>query len=111
MKLLVTGVEGYIGCLLAPMLQARGHDVVGLDTGYYRDGWLFSDRGLVPGFPRTINRDIREIQPGDLQGVDAIVHMAELSNDPLGENNPELDVRRSITEPRFGWPNWRGTPA
>ncbi|MCZ2415587.1 MAG: NAD-dependent epimerase/dehydratase family protein, partial [Burkholderiales bacterium] len=44
MKLLVTGVEGYIGCLLAPMLQARGHEVVGLDTGYYRDGWLFSDR-------------------------------------------------------------------
>ena len=90
MKLLVTGVEGYIGCLLAPMLQARGHDVVGLDTGYYRDGWLFSDRGLVPGFPRTINRDIRDVQPGDLQGVDAIVHMAELSNDPLGENNPDL---------------------
>jgi nucleoside-diphosphate-sugar epimerase len=90
MKLLVTGVEGYIGCLLAPMLQARGHDVIGLDTGYYRDGWLFSDRGLVPGFPRTINRDIREIQLGDVQGVDAIVHMAELSNDPLGENDPEL---------------------
>jgi nucleoside-diphosphate-sugar epimerase len=90
MKLLVTGVEGYIGCLLAPMLQARGHDVVGVDTGYYRDGWLFSDRALVPGFPRTINRDIREIQPGDLQGIDAVVHMAELSNDPLGENDPEL---------------------
>lgn len=90
MKLLVTGVEGYIGCLLAPLLQARGHDVVGLDTGYYRDGWLFSDRTLVPGFPRTVNRDIREIQPSDLQGVDAVVHMAELSNDPLGENNPEL---------------------
>jgi len=90
MKLLVTGVEGYIGCLLAPMLQARGHDIVGLDTGYYRDGWLFSDRVLVPGFPRTLNRDIREIEPADLQGVDEVVHMAELSNDPLGENNPEL---------------------
>ena len=90
MRLLVTGVEGYIGCLLAPFLQAHGHEVVGLDTGYYRDGWLFSDRALVPGFPRTLNRDIREIQPGDLDGVDAVVHMAELSNDPLGENNPEL---------------------
>jgi len=90
MKLFVTGVEGYIGCLLAPLLQARGHDVVGLDTGYYRDGWLFSDRALVPGFPRTINRDIREVQPEDLQGVDAVVHMAELSNDPLGENNADL---------------------
>lgn len=90
MKLLVTGVEGYIGCLLAPFLQTRGHDIVGLDTGYYRDGWLFSDRELVPGFPRTINRDIRDIQPEDLQGIDAVVHMAELSNDPLGENVPEL---------------------
>jgi len=90
MNLLVTGVEGYIGCLLAPMLQARGHDVVGLDTGYYRDGWLFSDRAMVPGFPRFINRDIREIGPDDVRGVDAVVHLAELSNDPLGENNPEL---------------------
>ena len=90
MKLLVTGVEGYIGCLLAPFLQARGHEIIGFDTGYYRDGWLFSDRGLVPGFPRTINRDIREIQLEDLRGIDAVVHMAELSNDPLGENNPEV---------------------
>lgn len=90
MKLLVTGVEGYIGCLLAPLLQARGHELVGLDTGFYRDGWLFSDQSLVPGFPRTVNRDIRRIQAADLQGVDAVVHLAELSNDPLGENDPEL---------------------
>ena len=90
MTLLVTGVEGYIGCLLAPLLQARGHDIVGLDTGYYRDGWLFSDRGLVPGFPRTVNCDIRDVQPGHLLGVDAVVHLAELSNDPLGEMDPEL---------------------
>jgi nucleoside-diphosphate-sugar epimerase len=90
MKLLVTGVEGYIGCVLAPYLQARGHDIVGLDTGYYREGWLFSDRGLVPTFPRFVNKDIRQIEPEDLQGIDAVVHLAELSNDPLGENNPEL---------------------
>jgi nucleoside-diphosphate-sugar epimerase len=90
MKLLVTGVEGYIGCLLAPFLEARGHEIVGLDTGYYRDGWLFSDSKLVPGFPRTINRDIRNIQAEDLEGIDAVVHMAELSNDPLAENVPEL---------------------
>jgi len=90
MKLLVTGVEGYIGCLLAPLLQARGHDVVGFDTGYYRDGWLFSDRGMVPGFPRTINGDIRDIQAEHVRGVDAVVHLAELSNDPLGANVPEL---------------------
>lgn len=90
MKLLVTGVEGYIGCLLAPLLQSRGHEVVGLDTGYYRDGWLFSDRALVPGFPRFINRDIRHIEAEDLRGIDAVVHLAELSNDPLGDNNPEV---------------------
>ena len=90
MKLLVTGVEGYIGCVLAPYLQARGHDIVGLDTGFYRDGWLFSDRGLVPTFPRFINKDIRQIDAKDLEGIDAVVHLAELSNDPLGENNPEL---------------------
>jgi nucleoside-diphosphate-sugar epimerase len=90
MKLLVTGVQGYIGCLLAPFLQARGHDVTGLDTGYYRDGWLFSDKALVPGLPRTIHKDIRDIQPEDVQGYDAVVHLAELSNDPLGANNPEL---------------------
>lgn len=90
MKLFVTGVEGYIGCLLAPLLQARGHEIVGLDTGYYRDGWLFSDSRLVPGFPRTINRDIRNIQAEDLEGIDAVVHLAELSNDPLGANNPEI---------------------
>ena len=90
MKLLVTGVEGYIGCLLAPLLQKRGHEVVGLDTGYYRDGWLFSDRELVSSFPRFINRDIRQIEAADLQGIDAVVHLAELSNDPLGDNNPEV---------------------
>lgn len=90
MKLFVTGVEGYIGCLLVPLLLARGHDLVGLDTGFYRDGWLFSDRALVPGFARTINKDIREIVIDDLRGMDAVIHMAELSNDPLGENDPDL---------------------
>jgi nucleoside-diphosphate-sugar epimerase len=90
MKLLVTGVEGYIGCVLAPYLQARGHDIVGLDTGFYRDGWLFSDRGLFPSFPRFVNKDIRHIEAQDLEGIDAVLHLAELSNDPLGENNPEI---------------------
>lgn len=93
MKLLVTGVEGYIGCLLAPLLQARGHEVTGLDTGFYRDGWLFSDRRLHPGFPRFVNKDIREVSLDDVRGMDAVVHLAELSNDPLGENNPEITFR------------------
>jgi nucleoside-diphosphate-sugar epimerase len=93
MRVLVTGVEGYIGCVLGPFLQARGHDVIGLDTGFYRDGWLFSDRALIPGIPQSVNCDIREMQLDDLQGLDAVVHMAELSNDPLGENKPEVTIR------------------
>ncbi len=90
MKVLVTGVDGYIGCLLAPYLRGRGHDVVGLDTGYYRDGWLFNDTTLVPQVPPTLNKDIREVQEEDLRGFDAVCHLAELSNDPLCQNTPEL---------------------
>jgi nucleoside-diphosphate-sugar epimerase len=89
MRVFVTGVEGYIGALLAPMLEARGHDVVGTDTGYYRDGWLYSDKSLKT-FPRFINRDLRQLTEKDLRGLDAVVHLAELSNDPLGQNKPEI---------------------
>jgi nucleoside-diphosphate-sugar epimerase len=64
--------------------------VVGLDTGYYRDGWLFNDTALVPQSPPTVNKDIREVTPEDLRGFDAVCHLAELSNDPLCENTPEL---------------------
>ena len=90
MKVLVTGVDGYIGCLLAPYLRGRGHEVVGLDTGYYRDGWLFNDTALVPQVPPILNKDIREVTEADLRGFDAVCHLAELSNDPLCQNTPEL---------------------
>jgi len=89
-KVFVTGVDGYIGVLLASLLTARGYEVVGLDTGYYRDGWLFSDTQLIPCLPRTLNKDLRRIEGEDLEGVDAVVHLAELSNDPLGQNKPEV---------------------
>lgn len=92
MKVFVTGVEGYIGALLAPMLIERGHEVVGLDTGYYRDGWLYSDKQLKH-FPRMINKDLRLITKDDLRGCNAVVHLAELSNDPLGQNNPEVTFK------------------
>lgn len=82
MRVLVTGTEGYLGCLLAPVLMSRGHDVLGVDTGYYATGWLYNG---VPQTARTLRKDIRHITREDLEGVDAIVHMAELSNDPLGE--------------------------
>src|SRR3954470_11790840 len=82
MKVLVTGTEGYLGCLLAPTLMSRGHEVTGVDTGYYRQGWLYNG---VTETAKTLAKDIRHITVEDLEGVDAIVHMAELSNDPLGE--------------------------
>jgi nucleoside-diphosphate-sugar epimerase len=82
MKVLVTGTNGYLGCLLAPELARRGHEVLGVDTGYYTHGWLWNG---VDYTPPTLFKDIRHITVEDLEGVDAIVHMAELSNDPLGE--------------------------
>lgn len=93
MKLFVTGTEGYIGTRLAPLLIADGHEVVGLDTGYYRDGNLFNSPRLFARQPAQICKDIRNITAADLEGFDAVVHLAELSNDPLGENNPELTFR------------------
>jgi nucleoside-diphosphate-sugar epimerase len=87
MKVLVTGTDGYIGSVLAPYLLERGYDVVGLDTGFYRAGWLFDDRR---DRPRTLTRDIRDVSPDDLRGFDAVVHLAELSNDPLGAHNPDI---------------------
>jgi nucleoside-diphosphate-sugar epimerase len=87
MKILVTGTEGYLGSLLAPLLMQRGHDVTGLDTGYYKNGWLYNGTALTA---RTINKDLRHVTEEDLRGHDAIVHMAELSNDPTGQLSPTI---------------------
>jgi nucleoside-diphosphate-sugar epimerase len=89
-KVFVTGTEGYIGSRLVPLLAAQGHELVGLDTGYYRDGWLFSDNPRMPVGARTLFKDLRRIDVDDLRGCDAVVHLAELSNDPLGQNNPQV---------------------
>jgi nucleoside-diphosphate-sugar epimerase len=75
---------------MAPLLMARGHTVEGLDTGFYRDGWLYSDIHQLGMVPRTIIKDLRHVTTADLEGYDAVVHLAELSNDPLGENRPEI---------------------
>jgi nucleoside-diphosphate-sugar epimerase len=88
MKVLVTGTEGYIGALLAPVLLDRGHEVVGLDTGFYRDGWLYNNG--ITRLPPCINKDLRDITEEDLHEFEAVVHLAELSNDPLGQHNPEV---------------------
>ena len=82
MRVLLTGSEGYLGCLLGPELVRDGHTVVGVDTGFYRAGWLY--RG-VDRTVETLDRDVRQLTLEDLRGVDAVVHMAELSNDPLGD--------------------------
>ena len=90
MKVFVTGTNGYIGSILGPYLIERGMQVIGLDTGYYRDGWLYSDDKASPRTPMTINKDLRQITTDDLDGVDAVAHLAELSNDPLGQNDPTI---------------------
>lgn len=87
MKILVTGTEGYLGSLLAPLLMQHGHEVIGVDTGFYKVGWLYNGSQLTP---KTLNKDIRQITAEDLQGVDAVVHMAELSNDPAGQLAPHI---------------------
>jgi nucleoside-diphosphate-sugar epimerase len=87
MRILVTGTEGYLGSLLAPDLSRRGHDVTGLDTGYFKNGWLYhgTDRSVF-----TLDQDVRRVTRDQLEGVDAVVHMAELSNDPMGDLLGEL---------------------
>jgi nucleoside-diphosphate-sugar epimerase len=87
-KILVTGLDGYIGTILADYLTKRGHTVTGLDTGFYREGWLYNDDTLQR--PWCINKDIRTITEHDLCGFEAVIHLAELSNDPLGQHNPQL---------------------
>lgn len=84
MRVLMTGHDGYIGAVLAPFLRHEGHDVVGLDTRYYRDCGFGDDATRIP----VIERDLRDVRRDDLTGFDAVVHLAALSNDPVGDLNP-----------------------
>lgn len=86
MKVLLTGHNGYIGSVMAPMLQAAGHEVVGLDT-YLFEGCTFGNE--VADIP-AIRVDIRDVEVSDLKGFEAVIHLAALSNDPLGNLDPQL---------------------
>ena len=86
MRILVTGHHGYLGSVMAPMLVDAGHDVVGLDTYFYR-GCDFGHGGR-PVLARV--EDIRDLDPRGLETFDAVVHLAALSNDPVGDLNPSL---------------------
>jgi len=86
MKILLTGSRGYIGTVMAPMMLEAGHEVVGIDTDLYRRSTFGPWKESI----HTIVKDVRSIEPADLKGIDAVAHLAALSNDPLGDLDSNL---------------------
>jgi nucleoside-diphosphate-sugar epimerase len=86
MRVLVTGHLGFIGTLMVPLLRRAGHDVVGLDSDFYAASTFSDGIERVP----QLRGDIRDVQRSDLIGFDAVIHLAALSNDPLGNLDPDL---------------------
>ncbi|MEU3249810.1 SDR family oxidoreductase [Streptomyces sp. NPDC006997] len=86
MRVLLTGHQGYLGTVMAPVLTAAGHEVVGLDSGLFADCVL----GPAPADPPGHRVDLRDVTAEHLAGVDAVIHLAALSNDPLGALAPDL---------------------
>jgi nucleoside-diphosphate-sugar epimerase len=85
-RILVTGHRGYIGVILTPMLEQAGYEVVGMDSDLYR----FCDYGTIPNGVKSIEKDIRDAELSDFERIDAVIHLAALSNDPLGDLNPDV---------------------
>jgi nucleoside-diphosphate-sugar epimerase len=85
-KVLVTGSLGYLGTVMVPVLQQCGHEVIGLDSGYFASCLL----GAAPEETETLRIDIRDVTAQVLQGIDAVVHLAAISNDPLGSLKPDI---------------------
>ncbi len=89
MRVLVTGHRGYLGTILVPLLRQHGHEVCGLDSDLFARctfGPGLGEADLVP----ELRKDVRDVSPSDLRGIEAIIHLAGLSNDPLGALNPAL---------------------
>ena len=98
-RVLITGHNGYIGSVMAPLLAQAGHESSASDTGYFDPCTLVPDPVRVPAIAKTsaISR------AADLDGFDAVIHLAALSNDPIGNLDAELDARRSTTKRRYAW--------
>jgi nucleoside-diphosphate-sugar epimerase len=88
MRVLVTGHNGYVGTIMVPMLMEAGHDVVGLDSDLYEQA-TFGDADGTQNIP-ALKKDIRNVEASDVEGFDAVIHLAGLSNDPLGDLNPQI---------------------
>ena len=86
MRLMVTGDQGYIGAVLVPILMGKGYEVIGYDAGYFTENTL---QDIEEDYTK-IRKDIRDIEKNDLKGIDGIIHLAGLSNDPLGDFSPLL---------------------
>ena len=91
MRVMVTGHLGYIGTVMVPMLLQSGHEVIGLDSNLYERCTFFAGGSIAP--VPYIRKDVRSIERKDLEGVEAIIHLAALSNDPLGNLDPELTYK------------------
>ena len=90
MKVLVTGHRGYIGSVMVPMLLEAGHEVVGCDSDLYQRCTFEAGGSIVP-VPSLV-KDVRDLTERDLKGIEAVIHLAALSNDPLGNLNPEVTL-------------------
>ena len=86
MSILITGNQGYIGSVLTDYLLNKNYNIIGYDVGFYNENSLYK----IPSLNKQINKDIRDIEDNDFTGVETVVFLAALSNDPLGELNPKI---------------------
>jgi nucleoside-diphosphate-sugar epimerase len=88
MRVLVTGHRGYVGAAMVPILLKAGHQVSGYDSDLY-ERCSYGPGGDLTDVP-ALRKDVRDVEPADLEGFDAVIHLAALSNDPLGNLDPDI---------------------